>query len=109
MVRIRDGIPVYFQREPPQNLKLQRGETKADIRELVGNKLEKILERRYITPGLVESLTNFFLVPKGELDIRMVFDGTSSGLNDSIWIPGFGLPTVQTLWVTNGTNTLASS
>jgi hypothetical protein len=26
----------------------------------------------------------------------MVFDGTASGLNDSIWIPGFGLPTVQT-------------
>jgi hypothetical protein len=41
-------------------------------------------------------MTNFFSVSKGEFDIRMVFDGTASGLNDSIWIPGFGLPTVQT-------------
>jgi hypothetical protein len=41
MVRIRDGVPVYFQREPPRNLKPQRGETKTDVRELVRNKLEK--------------------------------------------------------------------
>jgi hypothetical protein len=63
---------------------------------LVRSKLAKILVRRCITPGLIESLTNFFSVLKGEFDIRMVFDGTKSGLNDSIWIPGFGLPTVRT-------------
>jgi hypothetical protein len=96
MVRIRDGVPVNVQQEPPRNLKPQRGETKAKVRDLVQKKLEKILKRRYITPGLVESLMNFFAVPKGEFDIRMVFDGTASGLDDSIWMPGFGLPMAQT-------------
>ena len=36
-----------------------------------------------------------FYVPKGEDDIRIVFNGTSSGLNDALWAPHFGLPTVQ--------------
>jgi len=34
---------------------------------------------------------------KGEDDIRMVYDGTKSGLNDSIWVPSFPLPTVDTM------------
>jgi hypothetical protein len=45
----------------------------------------------------VLSLTLFFAVPKGEDDIQMVYDGTKLGLNDSIWVPRFPLPTVATL------------
>jgi hypothetical protein len=96
LVRIRDGVPVYFQQDPPRNLQPQRGESSAEVRALVRQKLGNILERRYITPGVVESLTNLFSVPKGEFDVRMVFNGTASGLNESIWIPGFGMPTVHT-------------
>jgi len=37
------------------------------------------------------------LVWLGMNDIRMVYDGTKSGLNDSIWVPSFPLPTVDTM------------
>ena len=30
-------------------------------------------------------------------DIRMVYDTTSSGLNDAVWAPWFPMPTVETL------------
>jgi hypothetical protein len=94
--RIRDGVPVYFKTIPPRNLRPQRDATTDEMRDLMRKKLEKIMDRRYITPGLVKSLTSFFAVPKGESDVRMVFNGTESGLNESIWVPGFGLPTART-------------
>ena len=60
-------------------------------------KLDKVRKRRYIAPGFVSSLTFFFAVPKGSEDIRMVvYDASVSGLNDSIWVPGFPLPTIRT-------------
>src|SRR5210317_1039012 len=39
-----------------------------------------------------------FDVPKGESDIRMVYDGSKSGLNDAIWAPWFPLPTAQSFF-----------
>ena len=45
----------------------------------------------------MQSLTDFFSVPKGDDDIRMVYNGTSSGLNDVLWVPSFPLPTVDSL------------
>ena len=38
-----------------------------------------------------------FDVPKGNSDIQMVYDGSRSGFNESIWAPWFGLPTVETM------------
>jgi hypothetical protein len=35
-------------------------------------------------------------VPKGDDNVRMVYNGTVSGLNDSIWVPSFLLPTIET-------------
>jgi hypothetical protein len=58
-------------------------------------KLETVRCRGYISSGRVASLTSFFAVPKGESDICMVYDATKSGLNDSLWAPSFGLPTVD--------------
>jgi hypothetical protein len=40
---------------------------------------------------------NVFDVPKGEDDIRLVYDGTKSKLNDHLWAPWFPLPTVESL------------
>jgi hypothetical protein len=60
-------------------------------------KIGKVRKRRYIEKGPIESLTSFFAVPKGLDDIRMVYDGTKSGLNKVIWVPRFPLPTVETL------------
>jgi hypothetical protein len=59
-------------------------------------KLLKARERGYIAPGMIESLTAFFAVPKGDDDIRLVYDGSVSGLNLSIWVPRFFLPTLKT-------------
>jgi hypothetical protein len=41
---------------------------------------------------VVRLLTDFFSVPKGLDDIRLVYNGTSSGLNDVLWVPSFPMP-----------------
>jgi hypothetical protein len=51
------------------------------------------------------SLISFFAVPKGTDDVRMVYDGTKSGLNTAIWVPRFPLPTVNTMLRAVGENT----
>ncbi len=59
-------------------------------------KLSNVRKRSYVEAGEVFALTSFFAVPKGVDDIRMVYDGTKSGLNDNIWVPRFPLPTINT-------------
>ena len=61
-------------------------------RTLVAVKLDGMLQRSYLEEGFVRSKVHYFAVPKGDDDIRVVFDGTSSGLNDSLWAPNFYLP-----------------
>lgn len=58
-------------------------------------KIERVRRLRYMCPGAVHSLTSFFAVPKGEQNIRMVYDEMKSGLNDSLWAPWFALPTIE--------------
>jgi hypothetical protein len=58
-------------------------------------KLLVVRNRRYIIPGTVKSLTSLFSVPKGDTDIRLVYDGTKSGLNRAVWAPWFPLPTIE--------------
>jgi hypothetical protein len=65
-------------------------------RDQVIDKLSKIRTRRYIGPNHVTSLITYFWVPKGPDDIRLVYDGSASGLNSSIWVPRFPLPTINT-------------
>ena len=40
-------------------------------------------------------MNGIFDVPKGLDDIRIVYDGTVNGFNDSIEVPKFGLPTLR--------------
>jgi hypothetical protein len=47
-------------------------------------KLKYVVDRTYLEKSLVKSLTNFFGVPKGDGDIRMVCDATMLGLNDAL-------------------------
>jgi hypothetical protein len=58
-------------------------------------KLQKVRRLGYLVPGPVRSLTSFFSVPKGMDDIRMVYDGMKSGLNEAMWAPWFSLPMVE--------------
>ena len=43
----------------------------------------------------MKHLLNYIAVPKGEHDIRMVYDGTKGGLNAEMWAPNFFLPTAE--------------
>jgi hypothetical protein len=51
----------------------------------------KVQKWGYIGPGFVEPLIAFFGVPKGKDDIQLVYDGSVSGLNITIWVPCFFL------------------
>ena len=93
---IRDGLEVHLEGKPPIYKKKQSDESNPDVKKKVKEKLSKVRARRYIAKGYVVSLTSFFSVPKGDTDIRMVYDGTKSGLNESMWVPRFGLPTIDT-------------
>jgi hypothetical protein len=59
--------------------------------------LLKVLARSYFEYGNVASLTQLFAVAKGDEDIRMVYTGTSSGLNSHLWCPWFALATINTM------------
>jgi len=74
----------------------QRAPSDLVVLKKIRNKLEDVRRKRYIYSGQVDSVTSFFSVPKGEEDIRMVYNATSSGLNDAVWGRWFALPTVET-------------
>lgn len=94
----RDGHPIFLFDTPPAYRKPQPLEPDPDIHQRVKEKLEKFIAREYISQdGWVTGLVSYFTVPKGDSDVRVVFDGTKSGLNGVIWAPTFGLPTVDSL------------
>jgi hypothetical protein len=58
-------------------------------------KVVQVRKRGYVSAGPVVSGTHYFSVPKGLDNIRMVYNGTSCGLNDVLRTPCFSLPTVK--------------
>jgi len=93
---IRDGLRVHFHSPKPEYTTAQQDTKDTAIKSLMTQKLEAVVARRYMLPGWIKSLTTFFAVPKGTEDIRMVYDASKSGLNDTMWVPRFPLPTVDT-------------
>jgi len=93
----RDGHPVYVSGALPQFRKVQPREPDPAVCAKVKEKLEKFIGKGYTTRGRVNSLVSYFTVPKGEPDVRLVFDGTKSGLNAALWAPSFHFPTVESL------------
>jgi len=95
----RDGVPVFFETEGPSTKESQPTISDPDWRSKVRTKIEKVIRQRYmLTTGLViQSLIKFYDIPKGEDDIRMVYDGTANLLNSCVWIPTFWLATVDSL------------
>ena len=57
----------------------------------------KLVARGYITKGVILALKYFFSVHKVTYNIRMVFDATVNGLNNSLWDPNFTLPPMGSL------------
>ena len=95
----RDGFLPYIRRHLPRN------KTKAQVKsvqskELMFPKLAKYIKRGYlqwIDSKQVQNYMDYFAVPKGKDDIRMVFNGTSCGLNDETWSSSFWLPMSNTM------------
>ena len=91
----REGQPHFVTGELPSFVEAQRKSATEESQALVQEKVNKVRRRMYIAPGLVLSLTHMFDVPKPPDDIRMVYDGTASGLNDALFAPHFTLPVVE--------------
>ena len=103
----RKGVPPMFLRQPPQCKDSQPLYRDPELKAKVREKLEKVMKKGYIEIAdiqMVESIMYMFDVVKGE-DIRMVYDGSKSGLNDALWAPWFALPTINTMtrWTVAGT------
>ena len=95
----RDGVPIFFEQPGPTTKGSQAHIADPGVREQVREKVAKALQRRYLySPSFpIKSHINYFAVPKGEDDIRLVYDATANGLNDCVWSPSFWLPTINTL------------
>ena len=93
---VRDGQPHYITGSfGPPYLRPQSKHKDPAKQELMRAKVVKVRRLEYIKAGRIESGTSFFSVDKGATDIRMVYNGTGCGLNDVLYAPHFGLPTVR--------------
>ncbi len=113
----KDGSSIFFWRWPSRYKRALRDGTKLfvipkhlphfneqqvlpkdpSVREKLLSKIQVPRNKRYIVPGFVLSKTGYFDVPKGESDIRIVYDATKCGLNRALWSPNFYLPTIDAL------------
>eukprot|EP00984_Skeletonema_dohrnii_P009298 scaffold3548_cov79-Skeletonema_dohrnii-CCMP3373.AAC.5 len=95
----RDGVKVFFEKKGPSSKRRQRTIDDPELRKKVRKKLEKVIDRGYIVEAGIslKSLIKYFPVPKGEDDIRMVYDATANELNEAVWCPSFWLPTVESM------------
>ena len=88
-----------MEKQPAYNGKETQAKVKAKLQRVIDKGYVELVDIEY-----VESLMYMFHVPKGEKDIRMVYDGTKSGLNAALYAPWFALPTVDAMnrWVVAG-------
>ena len=96
---LRDGTPLWFHEDllPKNTTKRQRIPKDKGVFKMMIEKMVKVRDRGYLGKllnGPIKSLTHYFAVPKGDNDIRMVYDMTASGLNKALWDPKFWVPTV---------------
>ena len=67
------------------------------IRKLFLEKVVRIMLVKHIEGGFVRWDIRCFKVPKGEFDIRLVYDGTSGGVNLIVWVRSFFLAMSRSL------------
>ena len=95
---VRDGTKAFIYRNKlPAYSKPQRLSKDKVTRERVITKVNGVRSHGYINTGGVKSTTGFFDVPKGDSDIRVVYDTTKCGLNAVLWTPNFFLPTIDSI------------
>ena len=95
----KEGVPIFFEKAGPTSKTKQARFRNPAMKEGAKAKLNKAMDRKYIVEASItlKSLIKYFAVPKGEDDIRMVYDATANGLNDAVWSPSFWLPTVESM------------
>ena len=94
MSDMRDGTKLFRSGPWPRYLKAQKMPRDEAVSDRIKGKINKVRDRGYISAGPVLSLTSYFHVPKGESDIRIVYDLTACGLNEVLWAPSFWMPTI---------------
>ena len=95
----RDGSRLPWKFFPMPSYKVPQKYPKDHIeKSLMIQKVLVPINRGYIAPGRVKSLSGFFSVPKGPTDIRLVYDMTKCGLNKCLWSPRFYLPCPDSLF-----------
>ena len=95
----RDGLRPYFVGPLPANLRSPRPPLK-EMMDATWEKFSKALKRGYLQfrpASSVKSFVDYFQIPKGTSDIRMVLNGTSCKLNSSVFTPNFWLPYSPTM------------
>jgi hypothetical protein len=94
----RDGTHIFIQSRLPRYQRSARVPGPL-VKHLILEKLKKILHRGYVIApdarDFIRSLIDSFEVAK-DSDTRLVYNGTSCGLNDALWTPNFWLPTPAT-------------
>jgi hypothetical protein len=106
--KARNGAQVFHNGFPQPCLKFRSPPIKEEwIRQLDMATLEKLIRRRYFetAKGRCKVVIPRHPVPKGPTDIRVVWNCTKNGVNITIVIPSFSLPTNALLCrkVVNGT------
>ena len=96
----RDGFTPFIHGALPRNKRMQRPIVE-DLRPLFFSKLYKFISKSYISPSsalnVIRSKVDYFPVPKGDHDLRPVFNGTSCQLNKVVFAPNFWLPMADSL------------
>jgi hypothetical protein len=81
---IRDGLAPRFSGEPLRCTERQQVNPDPELKKKEKENIDKVITFRYLVETCREglkSLMHFFSVLKGDSDIRMVYNGTKSGLN----------------------------
>jgi hypothetical protein len=93
---VREGQPHFMTGALEEPFLRKQAKAKDPLKnELMRAKVVQVRQRGYITPGHVTSGTHYFCVDKGTLDIRMVYNGTSCGLNACLHALHHGLLLVK--------------
>jgi hypothetical protein len=98
--KVRDGMPPRFIHDPPACMDRQRPNSNPLFAEQERKKVFKVIKRGYlrlVKRNELQSLMHYFSVPKGDTDIRMVYDGSKCKLNTATYAPWFAVPTSSTL------------
>eukprot|EP00536_Pseudo-nitzschia_multiseries_P015069 jgi/Psemu1/41166/gm1.41166_g len=108
------GLKPMLDGPAPSNTDQQPPYLDSCTKALVKEKLSVVINKgciELVDIKFVEAMMFMFHVPKGETDVRIVYNGTESGLNDALYAPcWFALPTMDSMlqWVVAGLLTSAS-